>query len=156
MQMISLIQSIKRYRLLAILLVIVFLTIKGCYLFPEATFTLASDSRLPKWVTLQPGITRADVSLTMNYYVMLWGSSAQFILRDKNGHILKKENGKTRCRVPFELKNPPQGSPAGYPAYEAITVDGITEIIEHQKMEPIFYVTDDTVVRKQYESIGCG
>jgi hypothetical protein len=132
--MATLIQRIKRYRLLAILLVIIFLTIKGCYLFPEATFTLASDSRLPKWVTLQPGITRVDVSLTMNYYVMLWGSSAQFILRDKNGQTVKKYNGKTRCRAPFELKNPPRGFPSGYPAYEAITVDGITEIIEHRKM----------------------
>jgi hypothetical protein len=154
--MATLIQRIKQYRLLAILLVIVFFTIKGCYLFPEATFTLASASRLPKWVTLQPGITRADVSLTMNYYVMLWGRSAQFILRDKNGQVMKKENGKTRCRVSFELEKPPQGFPSGYPAYEAITVLGVTEIIEHRKMEPIFYVTDDPAVWKQYESIGCG
>jgi len=40
--------------------------------------------------------------------------------------------------------------------YEAITVNGITEIIEHRKMEPIFYVTDGTTVWKQYKSIGCG
>lgn len=153
--MATLIQRIKRYRLLAILLVIVFLTIKGCELFPEATFTLANDSRLPKWVTLPPELTRANASLTMSYYVVPW-STAQFILRDKNGHILKKENGKMRCRAPFELENPPQGFPSGYPAYEAITVYGITEIIEHKKMEPIFYVTDDTAVWKQYESIGCG
>ena len=155
MQMTSLIQSIKWYRLLAILLVIVFLTIKGCELFPEATFTLANDSRLPKWVTLQPGLARADVSLTMNYYVMLWGSSAQFILRDKNGQTMKKENGRMRCGAPFELENPPQGFPSGYPAYEAITVHGITEIIEHKKVEPIFYVTDDPDVWKQYKSMGC-
>src|ERR1700722_9328391 len=152
--MATLIQRIRRYRWPAILLAIVFLTIKGCYLFPEASFTLASDSRLPKWVTLQPGSTRADVSLTMNYYDVP-SRSAQFILRDKNGHTLKKENGKMRCGAPFELKNPPQGFPSGYPAYEAITVHGITEIIEHRKMEPIFYVTDDPVVWKQYESISC-
>lgn len=150
----TLIQHIKRYRWLAILLVIVFLTIKGCELFPEATFELASDSRLPKWVTLPPELTRANASLTMNYYAVPW-RSAQFILRDKNGHLLKKENGTMRCRAPFELKDPPQGSPSGYPAYEAITVHGITEIIEHKKMEPIFYVTDDPAVWKQYESIGC-
>jgi hypothetical protein len=153
--MATLIPRIKRYRLLAILVVIVFLTIKGCELFPEATFTLANDSRLPKWVTLPPELTRVNASLTMNYYSVPW-RTAQFILRDKNGHILKNENGKMRCRAPFVLENPPQGSPSGYPAYEAITVNGITEIIEHRKMEPIFYVTDDTAVWKQYESIGCG
>jgi hypothetical protein len=154
--MATLIQRIKRYRLLGILLVIVFLTIKGCELFPEATFTLANDSRLPKWVTLPPGLTRADVSLTMSYYIWPWGSRAQFILRNKNGQIVKKENGKMRCGKPFELENPPQGFPPGYPGYEEITVNGITEMIEHRKMEPIFYVTDDTAVWKQYESIGCG
>jgi hypothetical protein len=69
---------------------------------------------------------------------------------------MKRENGKMRCRAPFELKNSPQGFPSGYRSYEAITVNGITEIIEHRKMEPIFYVTDDTAVWKQYESIGCG
>jgi hypothetical protein len=153
--MATLIQRIKRYRFLAILLVIVFLTIKGCKLFPEATFNLANDSRLPKWVTLPPELTRANVSLTMNYYVVPW-RTAQFILRDKNGQIMKKENGKMRCRAPFQLKNPPQGYSPDYPAYEAITVNGVTEIIEHRKMEPIFYVTDDAAVWKQYESIGCG
>jgi hypothetical protein len=154
--MATLIQRIKRYRLWAILSVIVFLTIKGCELFPEATFTLANDSRLPKLVTLPQGLTRADVSLTMSYYIWPWGRSAQFILRNKNGQIVKKENGKMRCAKPFELKNPPPGFPPGYPGYEEITVNGITEMIEHRKMEPIFYVTDDTAVWKQYESIGCG
>jgi hypothetical protein len=152
--MATLIQRIKQYRWLAILLVTVVLTIKGCELFPEATFELASDSRLSKWVTLPPELTRANVSLTMNYYFALWRTS-QFILRDTQGRRIKKESEKMRCRAPFELANPPQGFPSGYPAYEAITVNGITEIIEHRKPEPIFYVTDDTAVWKQYESIGC-
>jgi hypothetical protein len=78
------------------------------------------------------------------------------MLRDKNERIIKKETGKMRCKEPFQLKNPPQGFPSGYPSYEAIIVNGIVEIIEHRKMEPIFYVTDDTAVWKQYESIGCG
>jgi hypothetical protein len=56
----------------------------------------------------------------------------------------------------YASKNPPSGFPPHYPIYEATTVNGITEIIEHRKMEPIFYITDDTNVWKQYESIGCG
>jgi hypothetical protein len=40
-----------------------------------------------------PELTRAHASLTVNYYVVPW-RTAQLILRDKNGHILKKENGK--------------------------------------------------------------
>jgi hypothetical protein len=149
-QMARLTQRIKMHLLLAI----VCCTNMGCYFLPEASFKLASDSRLPKLVTLPPGLTRANVSLELNYYSMPWGGRARFILRDKNGQVIKKEDGKT-CTEPFQLKNPPQGLPPGYPSYEAITVNGITEIIEHKKMEPIFYVTDDTAVWKQYKSIGC-
>jgi hypothetical protein len=50
---------------------------------------------------------------------------------------------------PLYLKHPPLGFPAGYPSYEIITVNGITEIIEHRKMEPIFYITDDPAVWKE-------
>ena len=72
------------------LLVVAFLTIKGCELFPEATFELASDSRLPKWVILPPGLTRANVSLTMSYY-MVPLRRAKFILQDKNERRSKRK-----------------------------------------------------------------
>jgi hypothetical protein len=152
----TLIQQIKRHLSLGILLAIACCTNMGCEFLAESTFSLASDSRLPKWVTLPPGLTRPDISLAMSYYVMPWGRSARFMLQNRNKQTLGKESGKVRCLEPFQLKNPPQGFPSGYPSYEAITVNGITGIVEHKKMEPIFYVTDDPAVRKEYESIGCG
>jgi hypothetical protein len=85
----------------------------------------------------------------MSYYVMPWGRSATFISKDKKGKILTKVHGKTRGLGPNSLKHPPPGFPPGYPAYEVITVNGITEIIEHRQMEPIFYVTDDPAVWKE-------
>lgn len=121
----------------------------GCDWFPESTFELASESRLPKWITLPPGLTRADVSLTVSYYIMPWGSSATFVLRDAKGQSRAKINGKMKGSEPLQLKNPPRGFPPGYPAYEVITVNGITEIIEHRKMEPEFYITDDPAVWKE-------
>ncbi|HEY8670601.1 MAG TPA: hypothetical protein VIL63_07175 [Terriglobales bacterium] len=128
---------------------------KGCEYFPESTFELASESRLPKWITLPPGLTRADVSITMNYYVKLWGRSATFILKDKKGQVLTKVHGKQKGLEPLQLKQPPPGFPPGYPSYELITVNGITDIIEHRKMEPIFYVTDDPAVWKEL-GVGVG
>jgi hypothetical protein len=121
----------------------------GCEWFPESTFELASESRLPKWITLPPGLTRADVSITMSYYIKPWGSSAIFVLKDTKGQIRAKVNGKVKGSEPFQLKHPPNGFPPGYPAYEIITVNGITEIIEHRKMEPIFYITDDPAIWKE-------
>lgn len=154
--MIVLTQRIKRRLLFAILLAIVCSTNMGCEFLAESTFKLADESRLPKWVTLPPGLTRADVSLTMSYYTLPWGGSARFILQDKNGQVMTRESGKVRCWEAFQLRSHPQRSPTDYPAYEPITVNGVTEIIEHRKMEPIFYVTDNPAAWKQYQSIGCG
>lgn len=139
--------------LLIVALCISSCAITGCV---ESSFTLASESRLPRWVTPPPGLTRADVSITMNYYVKPWGRSATFILRDKKEQILAKVNGKERGLEPLHLMNSPNGTGFGYPAYEVITVNGITEIIEHRKAEPIFYVTDDPAVRKELLSGGPG
>ena len=121
----------------------------GCEWFPESTFELASESRPPKWITIPSGLARADVSLTMSYYSLPWGGRAMFTLRDAKGRILAKIGGKTRGLGPNYLKHPEPGSPPNYPMYEVITVKNVTEIIEHRKPEPIFYVTDDPAVRKE-------
>jgi hypothetical protein len=85
----------------------------------------------------------------LRYYTSPLGGSAAFILRDKKGKELAKVHGKTKGRYPLQLRNPPRGFDSGYPAYEVITVGGITEIVEHRKMEPIFYVTDEPAVWKE-------
>jgi hypothetical protein len=135
------------------LLFVVALTILGsalgCEWFPESTFELASESRLPKWITLPSGLTRADVSVTMSLYDSLWGSDVKIILQDTKGQTLTKVYGVEKGRGTLYLKHPTQGFPPGYPAYEVITVNGMTEIIEHRKPEPIFYITDDPAVWKE-------
>ncbi|MGB7984723.1 MAG: hypothetical protein WCF54_06145 [Terracidiphilus sp.] len=130
-------------------LIISFSAIVGCEYFPESNFELANKSRLPKWITPTTGLTRDDISITMSYYVKPWGRSAKFIYRDTKGQIREIQYGKLKGYEPLHLKNPPQGFALGYPSYEIITVKGITEIIEHRKMEPIFYITDDPAVWKE-------
>ena len=136
------------------LLFLVMLAIAGSVIvlsewIPESTFELASESRLPKWITIPPGLTRADVSITMTYYSVMWGNDATFILQDTKGKIRTKVNGKTRGRGTNYLKHTPPGFSPGYPSYSVITVNGITDIIEHRKPEPIFYVTDDPAIWKE-------
>lgn len=120
--------------------------ITGCL---ESTFNLASESRLPSWITLPPGLTRTDVSVTLSYYTNPLGSDAKFILKDRKGKKLSKISGKVKNLYPLRQKNPPQGFDPGYPAYEVVVVNGTTEIMEHRKMEPVFYVNDDPAVRKE-------
>jgi hypothetical protein len=148
LQMFKIIRRVDNFLLLFVALTIAG-SATGCDWFPESTFDLASESRLPKWIILPPGLTRADVSITMSYHSKPWGGSATFILKDTKGKIRTKVNGKTRGLGPNQLKHPPPGFPPGYPVYEVITVNGITEIIEHRKMEPIFYITDDPAVWKE-------
>jgi hypothetical protein len=144
--------GIKRYLLFGGVLLAFGLLLKAFEYFPEASFTLASESRLPKWITLPPGLTRTNVSVTMNDYLFP-SSYASFTFQDTKGKVIQKANVKTKCVI--QLKDPPKGFPPGYPIYAPITVNGITEIVEHRKMEPVFYITDDPTVWKQYRELGC-
>jgi len=97
-------------------------------------------------------LTRSDVSITMSYFT--W-PSAGFVLQNAKGQTLEKVDGKVKCSD-FQMRNPPQGFPPGYPRYTEIVVNGTSEMIEHRKMEPMFYITDDPAVRKEYRTAGCG
>jgi hypothetical protein len=148
---------LSRYILVGAGLIILTLTInKGCEYLPESTFRLASESRLPKWLKIPPKLTRADVSITMSYYNVLWGGRAVFVLQDKKGKTFEKVYGKETCGGPFQLKNRPEGLPSGYPGYEVVSVNGITEIFEQRKPEDILYVTDEPAVWNEYRAKGCG
>jgi len=129
---------IEKYKIALILLVLI---ITGC---AESSFKIAEDSRLPKWFAIPPGMSRQNLAVTLDYY----SNKVVFTLLDKNGNKLSEKKGKRYGWYfsPKKLKNPPPGFPEGYPAYEIIIVDGVIDIIEHRKMEPIFYVTDDPAV----------
>ena len=80
--MIKFTQRTKKYLLWGVALTISVCAIAVFEYLPESTFQLANESRLPKWITLPPGLTRADVSITMCYYVKPWG-------RRRNIHIAR-------------------------------------------------------------------
>jgi len=108
----------------------------GCL---ESTFELSDDSRLPVWIKLPPKVKRQDVSLTLNYYSVLVGPNAKFILRNKRGDILQEVRGDDR----------PITSLSKYPVYVLVVVNGVPEVIEHRTKGPIFYVLDDPAIKKK-------
>lgn len=117
-------------------------------------FELAPGSRLPKWFTLPSGLSRTDVTVTMYCYVGPLGRSSTFWLSDKNGKTLAKVNTVTQGLEPHYLGSDKRNAYGGYddpkaayPAYEVETANGITEVTEFKRMEPVFYVTDDPSVR---------
>ena len=132
------------------------LSLLGCSFFPESSFELARESRLPKWFTLPSGLSRSNVTVTLDYYIDP-NRAATFTLLDvKNqsprpqgrpsGRKLAAVNVTEKDIQQPTLKNKPAGVPVHYPTYAIVTVNGVTEVIEHRRMEPIFYITDDPAV----------
>jgi len=140
-------------RLIRAVLLTVCLSSFGCDSFPESSFELARESRLPKWFALPSGLLRSDVTVKMNYYVTTSGRISKFILLDAKGNTLAEVQGTQKGLEPTKLKNSGPGFSPDYPSYEIVTVNGITEIIEHRKMEPIFYITDDPTVRDELKKL---
>jgi hypothetical protein len=130
---------------LIIVVAFVAIAFAGCGLSPEATFTLAPESRLPSWFQLPPGQSRANVIVSMSYFVRPNGRSARFVMYGSHGETIQKVTGKLSG---LALVVAP-GSSNGYPSYEVIAVNGAVEVVEHRAMEPIVYVTDDVDVLKK-------
>ena len=133
----------------AIALASLFLTVRACSFFPESSFDLAQESRLPKWFTLPANLTRSQVTVHLDYYILPWGRRADFTFLGPRKEVLARVNGTAVGKEPLTLKIQPPGFPPGYPAYELITVRGVTDLVEHRKMEPTFYIADDPAVRNE-------
>jgi hypothetical protein len=129
------------------------LSMLGCNYFAESNFELAHDSRLPKWFMQPSGLSRSEVTVTMSYYISPSGRTAVFTLLDTKGHKISELNGIVKGIEPVRLKDQQSHLVPDYPLYEIVTVNGITEIIEHRQSEPIFYITDDSSVIAEVERL---
>lgn len=128
---------------------ILYLAVAACGIFPESKFLLSDASRLPKWFALDAGMPRSQVTVEMSYYISLLGGTATFVMKRRDGSVISKAKGKVRGDRPIYLGPPTTDRLRHYPSYEVVTVNGISEAIEHRAMEPIFYIADDPVILKQ-------
>jgi hypothetical protein len=124
----------------------------GCGLFPESSFDLAPESRLPRWFTTPARLSRSDVKVTMDYYIGPNGRTATFTLSNaRTGRKIAKAEGTTKGSEPLNLEGVKGVKGAMiYPSYEIISVGKTTEVVEHRKMEPVFYITDDPTVLSKF------
>ena len=124
--------------------------ISGCV---DSINYLASDSRLPKWFTLPPGLTRADVKVIRasmdptrrgDIKVALYHNVIKVaLLNRKHRRLAEKrlaEVSGTTIRLGYFLLNVVNGVPeiTGYKA----------EIDEHGNRMPYFYVVDDPALKR--------
>lgn len=118
----------------------------GCARVPESCFDLSPTSRLPAWTRLPSGVGRDQVAVTMCYYIGSEGGTATFALKNRStGAEIGNVTGKVRDLHPLTTKN----SEDGYPSYEVIAVGDATDVVEHRRREPIFYVVDDPSIRHE-------
>jgi hypothetical protein len=118
---------------------------RGCV---ESDFDLAPASRLPRWFVLREGTNRSDYSVRMDYWIGPVGRTATFTLR-WGGVTLDSVVATLKDNEPHTLGPTPATGPIPYPNYEILTANGITEVVEHRRMEPIFYIVDDLEVKRQ-------
>jgi len=114
------------------------LAISGCV---DSTNYLASDSRLPKWFTLPPGLTRADVEVVR--YSMeptQRGVDIKVVLYGKKDQKLAEVSGRSIL--------------LGY--FRIAVINGVPEITgykaqidEHGNRMPYFYVVDDPALKRK-------
>lgn len=117
----------------------------------EARFTLAPDSRLPKWFSLPAGVDRSGISVQLTYLTPAKeADDAVLEMRDRQGQLLGSVRG-TACWHPaMEKKKNQYGGfePDSYPHYRYIKSQGVIEVIEHRKMEPVFRISDDPDLKR--------
>lgn len=129
------------YRQAAMIAVAGFLlatTQSSCGFFPESSFTLSPDSRLPRGITLPSGLIRSDIVIRLDYYIDPSGRRYVVTLQDKEGKKLDEVSGYLGKLV---------GSTAAYPACEWIDLWGYKETVVHLRMEPLFYLMDECPVK---------
>jgi hypothetical protein len=85
----------------------------------------------------------------MSYYISPFGGTATFVLKQRDGRVIAKAKGKVRGDHPIYLGPPTTDPLRQYPSYEVVTVNRISEAIEHRRMEPVFYSADDSVILNQ-------
>lgn len=132
-------------------LLFVIFCLSGCV---ESSFQLSESSRFPKWFN-STTIKHDNYSVRIDLHSTFSGSKNVIKLYEKGSIFPLKKITITSDTQPSilcrELKEHPEGFPKGYPCYIVMTINGITDVIELQRMEPYFYMTDDKNV---WEELG--
>jgi hypothetical protein len=83
----------------------------------------------------------------MDYYSRPGRRSAVFVLRDGSGAKVMEVSGEKRGSAPTSFT---KGDAAfEYPLYEVISVGNVVEVVEHRRLEPVFYLVDNPEILRR-------
>ncbi len=115
-------------------------------LLPESNFTLAPESRIPKWFSLPSELDRKDLKVEIFYYV-----PPPFIMANLKAVLIgpPPENKILEKKIGFVKDHPKFKDRFTKPSFNIGSIDGIEEIIEHRKRGPVFYISDDPKLKNR-------
>jgi hypothetical protein len=115
--------------------------VSACYVpgrgYAESQFDLVLDSRLPKFFDPVGRIRPAGYKARVEFYSS--PDSVRVIIHDPSGHKVFDKQDKFQWH-PFDDKEHPA---AHYPSYVVVSFDGVADILEQRRLEPLLYLTDD-------------
>ena len=116
----------------------------------ESEFTLAQDSRLPKWAALPAGVRRDEVAVELTFYTVVDPRievlKGYWPFRSRLLDITAKRLG--GYLEPKKLTVPPSDPRYDF-RYEVLVADGVVDIVEHSCRCSEFRMTDDSEVWSQ-------
>jgi len=123
--------------------------LSGCL---ESSFTLSDTSRIPLWFQLSDERPRSNYKVTADYYSTWNGAEYVFKLYEKGDFFALDKvtisTGEGSKLKSVQLESGESDS-RGYPRYKVLTIGGITDVIEHRRMEPFFYTVGDPSIWRE-------
>jgi len=119
--------------------------ISACAWFPESTFYLSPQSRLPRWIDGR-GIPSSELTVRIDYIGPLWGTPyARITVKDNRRNLLERIDVPLISSVGVQTAD---GAPArgSYPNYQVHALNGAVDIFEQRRAVNTLYMCDDVAV----------
>lgn len=134
----------REFCLAAIVVMLGILT--SCSWFPESSFILSAESRLPRWIKLG-GVPRGDVTVLIDLIAPpISKSYARITVLDRSRKVVKRVDAVTTSLVKSGDGREARNSTNNYPHFQVASVRGSVDIFEHRQEGNVFYMCDDAAV----------
>lgn len=131
--------------------IFLFLCLSCCYVpgrgYHESSFDLVLESRLPKFVDPDGHKSPSGYKAKVDFYSS--PSSVRFRIWDPAGRKVFDKHGESWWHP--KGQQPGQGKPPVYPNHTVVSFDGVVDILEARKPEPVLYLTDDKELWESFE-----
>ena len=117
----------------------------SCSWFPESSFTVAPESRFPRWINVDDA-DHSGITVTVDFYGPLFSDAfARVTVVGRDGKARQHVDAVVTSAVGVQTAD---GAPARgeFPNYQVAAAGGVTDIFEQRKATNVLYMCDDPAV----------